>query len=138
MLTYEMARRMVDAAVAYAGEHGLSMTVAVVDQGGNLVALARMDHTSFMGPEVVQGKAYGAVAFCLPSGELAKRAEANPVFYSSLSAATDGRFIAAQGGLPITVDGQVIGAIAASGSKPPVDEDVARAGLRTLQEADQL
>jgi uncharacterized protein GlcG (DUF336 family) len=135
MLTYDMARRMLDAAVAHASQRGLTMTIAVVDQAGVLVALARMDGASFLGPEVARGKAYGSAAFRIPSAELAERAEASPVFYTSLVTLSDGRFVAAQGGLPIRIGGQVVGAIAASGNKPPVDEDVARAGLAAVTEA---
>src|SRR5207244_3450455 len=71
MLTYDMARQMVDAAVAHARANGLAMTSAVVDQAGTLVALGRMDGSHFMAPEIARGKAYGSAAFGLPSAELA-------------------------------------------------------------------
>ena len=135
MLTYDIAKRMVDAAVAFAREKELTMTIAVVDSSGTLVALARMDGANFIGPEVARGKAYGSAAFRLPSAELSKRSEENPVFYTSLVSLMGGKFVAAQGAVPIKINGQVVGAIGASGSKPPIDEEVAMAGLAALGES---
>ncbi len=136
MLTYDMARQMVDAAVAHARANGLAMTIAVVDQAGTRVALGRMDGSHFMAPEIARGKAYGSAAFGLPSAELARRAEESSVFYSSLTTLVGGKFVAAQGALPIRLNGQLVGAIGATGSKPQVDEEVARAGLAAVPGAD--
>ncbi len=137
MLTYDMAKRMVDAAVAHAQSKNLTMTIVVVDSSGIPVALARMDGANFLGPEISRGKAYASAAFRAPSVELAKRAEQNPAFYTSLVTLSGGRFVAAQGAVLIKMKGQVVGAIAASGSKPPVDEEVALAGLAAVQEVDR-
>ncbi len=136
MLSYDIAKRMVDASVAYAQSKKVNMTIVVVDISGTPVALARMDGANFLGPEIARGKAYGSAAFRAPSVELAKRAEENPTFYTSLVTLTGGKFVAAQGAVPIRIKGQVVGAIAASGNKPPVDEEVARAGLAAVQEVD--
>ena len=129
MLTYDIARQMVDAAVACARSKGVAMTIVVVDNSGITVALARMDGANFLGPEVSRGKAFASAAFRTTSADLAKRAEANPAFFTSLVTLSGGKFVAAQGAVPIKMNGQVVGAIAASGSKPPVDEEVAIAGL---------
>ena len=137
MLTYDMAKKMVEAAVAAARSKNLAMTVVVVDNSGNLLALARMDGANFLGPEVSRGKAFASVAFKLSSADVAKRAEDNPVFYSTLVTLSNGKFVAAQGAVPIKIDGQVVGAIAASGSKPPVDEEIALAGLAAADEVDR-
>ena len=137
MLTYDIAKRMVDAAVAHAQSRNLTMTIVVVDSSGIPVALARMDGANFLGPEISRGKAYASAAFRAPSAELAKRAEQNPAFYTSLVTLTGGRFVAAQGAVPIKMKGHVVGAIAASGNKPPVDEEVALAGLAAVQEVDR-
>lgn len=133
MLTYDVARSMVDAAIAHAREKGLAMTVAVVDSSGTLMALARMEGANFLGPEVARAKAYASAAFRLPSAEIAQRAEQHPVFYESLSTLTGGKLIAAQGAIPIEIDGRVVGAIGASGGKPFIDEEVALAGLAALE-----
>ncbi len=108
------------------------MTISVVDSSGTLVAMARLDGANVVGPEVSRGKAFGSAAFRVPSGELAERAEKIPAFYTSLTTLLGGRFVAAQGALPVFVDGQCVGAIGASGSKPDVDEEIARAGLAGL------
>ncbi len=137
MLTYDIAKRMVDAAVAYAQSKQVNMTIVVVDNYGIPIALARMDKANFLGPEIARGKAYGSAAFRAPSVELAKRAEENPTFYTSLVTLTGGKFVAAQGAVPIKMKGQVVGAIAASGNKPPVDEEVAIAGMAAVHEVDR-
>ncbi len=137
MLTYDIAKRMVDAAVAYAQSKQVNMTIVVVDNSGIPIALARMDKANFLGPEIARGKAYGSAAFRAPSVELAKRAEENPTFYTSLVTLTGGKFVAAQGAVPIKMKGQVVGAIAASGNKPQVDEEVAIAGMAAVHEVDR-
>ncbi len=137
MLTYDIAKRMVDAAVAYAQSKQVNMTIVVVDNSGIPIALARMDKANFLGPEIARGKAYGSAAFRAPSVELAKRAEQNPTFYTSLVTLTGGKFVAAQGAVPIKMKGQVVGAIAASGNKPQVDEEVAIAGMAAVNEVDR-
>ncbi len=137
MLTYDIAKRMVDAAVAYAQSKQVNMTIVVVDNYGIPIALARMDKANFLGPEIARGKAYGSAAFRAPSVELAKRAEENPTFYTSLVTLTGGKFVAAQGAVPIKMKGQVVGAIAASGNKPQVDEEVAIAGMAAVHEVDR-
>jgi len=137
VLTYDMAKQMIDAAVAAARAKNLAMTIVVVDNAGNPVALARMDGANFLGPEISRGKAFASVVFKSSSAELAKRAEDNPVFYSTLVTLSNGKFVAAQGGIPIKIKGQVVGAIAASGSKPPVDEEVALAGLAAAHGVDR-
>ncbi len=137
MLTYDIAKRMVDAAVAYAQSKQVNMTIVVVDNSGIPIALARMDKANFLGPEIARGKAYGSAAFRAPSVELAKRAEENPTFYTSLVTLTGGKFVAAQGAVPIKMKGQVVGAIAASGNKPPGDEEVAIAGMAAVHEVDR-
>ncbi len=137
MLTYDIAKRMVDAAVAYAQSKQVNMTIVVVDNSGIPIALARMDKANFLGPEIARGKAYGSAAFRAPSVELAKRAEENPTFYTSLVTLTGGKFVAAQGAVPIKMKGQVVGAIAASGNKPQVDEEVAIAGMAAVNEVDR-
>ncbi len=136
MLTYEMAKQMVNAAVTSARSQNLAMTVVVVDNSGIPLAMARMDGANFLGPEVSRGKAFASAAFKVPSADLAKRAADNPTFFTSLVTLSGGKFVAAQGALPIKINGQVVGAIAASGNKPPVDEDVARAGLVAVKGID--
>ena len=105
------------------------MTFAVVDTGGHLVALERMDGASFVTAEIATGKAYTAVAFKAPSADLAKRFEGRDQFTASIGVATHGRFTLGMGGIPVTVDGEVVGAIGASGGTGEQDVAVVEAAL---------
>jgi uncharacterized protein GlcG (DUF336 family) len=118
------AREIVARARAKAAEIGVPMAVAVVDAGGHLVALERMDGAPFAAPEIAWGKAWTAAAWELPSAALAERIGTDPAFSSSVSAATGGRFTPRRGGLPLPGGG----AVGASGGTSQQDEDVARAG----------
>jgi uncharacterized protein GlcG (DUF336 family) len=112
------ARAILDRALAHAGELGVPMTIAIVDGGGNLVALQRMDGAGFATPEVAWGKAWTTAA-------LEGRFGAAIPFSAAVSVATHGRFTPRQGGLPLAGGGGV----GASGGTGEQDEDVVRAGI---------
>lgn len=101
------------------------MSIAVVDSGGHLVALERMDGAGFATPEIAWGKAWTAAAFREPSGATAERLGGATAFTAAVSVATHGRFTPRQGALPLS-DG---GAVGASGGTSAQDEDVVRAGI---------
>jgi glc operon protein GlcG len=128
-LTLELARRCLDAAETAAGERDLALTFAVVDAGGHLVALHRMDGAAWITPEIAIGKAWTAAAYGLPSAAQGEKMRDLPVFSTSVSVATGGHFTPQIGGLPIVVDGAVAGAMGASGASGQDDEDAVRAGL---------
>lgn len=105
------------------------MSFAVVDSGGHLVALARMDGAPFLTTEIATGKAYTAAAFKAPSAEVAKRFEGRVQFTASISVVSHGRFTPGMGGVPIVVDGEVVGAIGASGGTGEQDVAAVEAAL---------
>jgi uncharacterized protein GlcG (DUF336 family) len=119
------ARAILDRALAHAGELGVPMTIAIVDGGGNLVALQRMDGAGFATPEVAWGKAWTAAGFAVPTAALEGRFGAAIPFSAAVSVATHGRFTPRQGGLPLAGGGGV----GASGGTGEQDEDVVRAGI---------
>jgi glc operon protein GlcG len=123
------ARKMVAAAEAEAAKNGWTMVVAVLDDGGNLVALERMDGTQLGSVDVAQAKALTALRFKRPTLAFQDRVNKGEPNVLSL-----GHITAVQGGLPIIVDGKVIGAIGASGGQSPQDEQCAKAGLAVLTE----
>jgi glc operon protein GlcG len=102
------------------------MVIAVADAGGHLLALVRMDGTQFGSIAVAQAKALSAVAFKRPTR----------IFEEGLASTT--RILAVSqampiaGGLPLTLDGKLVGAIAVSGGTPDEDEMIASAGARAL------
>jgi uncharacterized protein GlcG (DUF336 family) len=126
-VTLAEAVEICDAATAKAREMGIKVAVSVVDSATNLVAFHKMDGTLVLAIEASKGKAVASVMFGQPSGELVSRAE-SPVL-RAVQMQMNGRFIMGQGALPISRDGEVVGACGVSGGTSKDDEDCARAGI---------
>src|SRR3954464_7471259 len=105
MLTLDLARQLIKAAEAEAREQGLALSFAVVDAGGHVVAIARMDDADWITPEVALGKAWTAAACRAPSAAQGDKAKDLVAFAGSISAATHGRYTPQIGGLPVVIDG---------------------------------
>jgi glc operon protein GlcG len=131
-LTLETARRLIDAAIDEAGGQGLELSFAVVDAGGHVVAIARMDGADWITPEVALGKAWTAAAFRAPSDAQGQKAKDLVAFAGAISAATHGRYTPQIGGLPVVIDGEPAGAMGASGATGQEDEAVVRAALEAV------
>jgi glc operon protein GlcG len=121
------AKKMAAAAEAEAIKNNWTMVISVLDDGGNLVDLERMDGTQLGSIEVSQGKARTALQFKRPSKVFQDLVDKDQPHLVTLDHVT-----AVQGGLPIMMDGKVIGAIGASGGTSAQDEQCAQAGLNTL------
>jgi uncharacterized protein GlcG (DUF336 family) len=122
-VTADLARRAIDAATHKARELGVLVSVAVVDGGGVLKAFLRMDGAEIAGPALAVDKAYTAVATRCATGELAGYAQpGQPLF--GLHNAAGGRLVIFGGGIPVVVEGEVVGAVGVSGAAE-VDHDVA-------------
>ncbi|MBM3504235.1 MAG: heme-binding protein [Alphaproteobacteria bacterium] len=137
-LSLQQASAIVDGALAKARAMKLlPMTIVVVDRNGVMKAMKREDGTGLIGPDMVFGKAFGAVSLGRSSGENATRMSGNPGLVAALSAASGGKFIAARGAVLIfSSDGEMIGAVGAGGDTGEADEvcsaaGVAAAGLKT-------
>jgi uncharacterized protein GlcG (DUF336 family) len=133
-ISYELAQQMVDAAVAKARELGVSENVAIIDDGGNLKAFGRMDGAPILSTEIAQNKAYTAL-FGVSTQDFFNFIQGDPSLLAGIP--TLSRVAAYGGGLPIQVDGEIVGAIGVSGA-PTVQNDIdcAKAGLAALSEAD--
>src|SRR4051794_27806640 len=130
MITLERANALIQAGIEEARRQDLALAFAVVDAGGHLLALQRMDGAPWIAPEVAIGKAWTAAAYGLPSAAQGEKMKELHAFSASISAATGGRYTPQIGGLPITdAGGAVIGAIGASGGTGQQDEDVVRAAI---------
>jgi glc operon protein GlcG len=128
VLTLDIARKMVAAAESEAVRNHLAGVVAVVDDGGWLILQERMDHAAFVASvELAPGKARTAALFKKPSQALE-----DAINHGRIAAVTAQGFTEMQGGLPIVVDGEVIGAIGASFDTPEHDVQIAQAGLAAL------
>jgi glc operon protein GlcG len=130
MLTLETAVALIAAGEEAARREGLALAFAVVDAGGHLVALHRMDGAPWVAPEVAVGKAWTAAAYGVPSAAQGEKMRELHAFSASISVATGGRYTPQIGGLPILgEDGAVLGAMGASGGTGQQDEDAVRAAL---------
>ena len=132
VLTLGLAKRLVAAAEAEAKKRGATVVIAVVDDGGQLILLERLDDTQVASVEVAIGKARTAAIFRRPSKEFEDQVKNGRVAALALPGATP-----LQGGIPISVDGKVIGAIGASGNSPQEDEEIALAGANVTAAAVQ-
>jgi uncharacterized protein GlcG (DUF336 family) len=127
-VTLRRAQAVVQAARAKADEIGVPMNIAVVDEGNNLTAFARMDGAWLGSIDIAQNKAYTARAFDMETRALAPLAQPGGSLYG-IEASNDGRLIVFAGGIPLTVRGRVVGAIGVSGGSVEQDQEVAEAGV---------
>src|SRR3982074_2346610 len=128
VLTLEIARKIVATAEAEAARNHLAGVVAVVDDGGWPILIERMDHAAYLGSvELAPGTARTGALFKKPS-----QAVEDAINHGRLAAVTAQGFTEMRGGLPIVVDGEVIGAIGASFDTPDHDVQIAGAGLAAV------
>lgn len=117
----DRALELIAAAREKAEEIGVPMVIAVVDAGGNLVALQRMDGALLVSIDIATNKAYTAVAVKLPTEDLAGVAQpGQPLF--GIHNADGGRIVIFGGGIPLKQKDEIIGGIGVSGGS--VEEDV--------------
>jgi uncharacterized protein GlcG (DUF336 family) len=123
----DSALRVIESARLRAAAIGVPMNIAVVDDGNNLVAFARMDGAWLGSVDIAQGKAYTARAFNMSTKDLAPLCQpGQPLF--GIHASNDGRLIVFAGGIPLQEEGEVVGAIGVSGGAVEQDHVVAQAG----------
>jgi glc operon protein GlcG len=123
------ARTVIAAVRQAATERGWAVSVAVLDLGGKLVALERMDRAMMASPEVAVAKAMGAIAFKRPTKMLQEAIVSG--FTPMLSLSFVG-MVPIEGGLPILKDGEIIGAVGVSGQSPTGDAELAEIGLGAI------
>ena len=125
-VTHEQARKALAGAIAEARKQSLPMAVAIVDTAGQLVAFERMDNTQTASTGVAQDKAVSAAMYRRPSKVFQDLVAGGGV---GLRVLTLRGAVAVEGGLPIVMDGKIIGAIGVSGGSSEQDGVVAKAGL---------
>ena len=124
-VTLAEARAYVDKGIQKAKEMNIGISLALVDEFGQLVQLDRMDGASLMSPDIAEAKAVTALNFKRPTSRLAQDFEANPERLRSIQQAVHFNVMALGGGVPITRDGHLMGAIGVSGGTADQDEEVA-------------
>ena len=127
-LSLEAAMRLAAKAAEEARARGVGVVIAVVDDGGHLIVLHRMDEAQVASVNVGIGKARTAAIYRRPSRDFEEQIRAGRVAALALADSTP-----LQGGIPITLNGKVIGAIGVSGDTPQVDEAIAIAGATAFR-----
>src|SRR5213594_571996 len=129
-ITLEQAKKVMAGAEAEANKNNWNVVMVVLDSGGNLVTLQRMDGAQFGSIEVAREKAYSSVAFRRPTKAFddALAQGGNNLRILRLPGASP-----LEGGIPIVVDGKLIGGIGVSGVTSAQDAQIGRAGIDSLK-----
>jgi glc operon protein GlcG len=129
-ITLLLARQVAQAAEDEANRHGWPMVIAIVDSGGNLVLQHRLDQAQHGSSDVARQKAETAVRFRRPT-KVFEDALAQGGMHLRLLGMTN--LTPLDGGIPLVLDGRVIGAIGVSGMQSAQDAKVAQAGADALR-----
>jgi uncharacterized protein GlcG (DUF336 family) len=127
MITLEDARRVIAAAEKKAQAIGQPMNIAVVDEGGNLIAHVRMDRAWIGSIDISINKAWTARAFNISTKQLAEFSQSGDQFFG-IHVSNRGRVMIFAGGVPLKRGEEVVGAIGVSGGSGEQDQAVAEAG----------
>jgi uncharacterized protein GlcG (DUF336 family) len=134
MLTLEIARRMIDAALEEASARKLKpLAVVVLDGRGSVKASVAQDGTSLLRDKVAHGKAFGALGLGLGSRAIFQRAQEQPYFVSAANAIAGGALVPVPGGVLVKGQGgDVLGAVGISGDTSDNDEACAVAAITSV------
>jgi glc operon protein GlcG len=124
-MTYDLAKQAMDAAESYARQQGWNVTILITDQNANPVMMRRIDGASPRTFTIASSKALVVTKTGLTSGEYGTRLEAGEI------EEIEGG-VTFQGGVPVYVNGELIGSVAASGVRGFQDEEVSIAGAETI------
>jgi len=134
-LTLEGARAVMAAAQRRAKEIERPMNIAIVDASANLLVFERMDGAKLSSIRIAMVKAQSSAVRAAPTGPSMSGDEVNLLLSAALAVASPGEHTPIRGGVPLMVDGQVVGAIGVSAGTEDQDVDVARAGAAALEKA---
>jgi glc operon protein GlcG len=128
VLSLAAARKIIAAAEAEATARDVGVVIVVVDSSGTIIELARMDTAQVASVNVGIGKARTAAIYRRPSRDFEEQIRAGRIAALALADATP-----LQGGVPVLVNGKVVGAVGVSGDTPQVDEAIAIAGAAAVR-----
>jgi glc operon protein GlcG len=131
-LNLQDANQVVSRAHAKAADLGIRVTVAIVDEGGLLIALARMDGAPPLTPQIAEAKAVGAAMLQRDGAGLGDLAKDRPGFFSVADRLVRVPIVPGLGSVLIRRDGKVLGAIGVSGGRPEQDLECAEAGISSV------
>lgn len=132
MVKHDQALKIIEAAHLHAAHINVRVSVAVVDAGGHLVAMGRMDGASPVSPQIAEAKAVSAAMFQRDGGTLLQTATERPAFFNAVNELTRMRLVPGHGSVLLQADGATVGAVGVSGAKPEQDLECAEAGAGTF------
>jgi uncharacterized protein GlcG (DUF336 family) len=132
VLSYEGAEKMLAAGIAKAKEIKVPQCISIVDAGGHLLAFARMDGAFAMSMQTSLMKAKTAASYGEPTGNILAGVDIK------LAIATQGERVNLPGGLPVIIDGRVVGAIGVGSGTGEQDREVAKAAVKVVAGATQF
>jgi uncharacterized protein GlcG (DUF336 family) len=130
-LTYDSARRVLDAGIARAEEIGQPMNIAVDDAGGHLLAFGRMDGAIKASIDISTRKAVTSILMALPTEDLTPLVQPGAELYGLEQ--TAGGLVTFGGGVPLYRDGEIVGAVGVSAGSVEQDVTVAKAAAAALE-----
>jgi glc operon protein GlcG len=130
-ISLEMAKKAMAAAEAEAVNNHWDMVITILDSGGHLVMTHKMDNALLASIAISRGKARTAVEFKRPSKALEDGIAAGGAGLRLLSVHSSGVFV--EGGVPIVVDGKIVGSIGTSGGTSGQDAQVSQAGANAVK-----
>jgi uncharacterized protein GlcG (DUF336 family) len=128
------ARLLLEGARAHADQIGVPMCIAIADSAGNLIAFERMDGGKITSITIAIDKAFTAAAARKATHEYGEASQPGNAAYG-INSAIGGRLMVVAGGLPVTVDGTVVGAVGVSSGTPAQDRLVAQGALDAFASA---
>jgi uncharacterized protein GlcG (DUF336 family) len=123
-LSFSEARALADDARARGLELGKALSIAVVDYGGFIVLIERMDGARPMTADIALSKAYSAAVMQRPTEMLENWRDSDPVFFTQVGLMGHRPIVATKGGFTLKRDGVILGAIGISGGSPAEDQQI--------------
>ena len=130
-VAFEQARGLADAARAQAQAIGKALSIAVVDYGGFIVLVERMDGARPMTPSIALSKAYSAAVMQRPTSMLENWRNSDPVFFTQVGRMGQHPIVATKGGYTLKRGGEIVGGLGISGGSPDEDQKICEDVLRS-------
>ena len=128
-ITRAEVRALIEGALAYAAETKIAAGIALVDQSGDLIAAERSEGGTFRNLKFATGKAFAAAIFGQTTEQLGAVYKTRPDRYFGIMNMYPGKVYLVGGGVPLTLNGKLIGAVGVAGLPEGVDEKAGRAGI---------
>ncbi|MDB5556262.1 MAG: hypothetical protein JWL86_6246 [Rhizobium sp.] len=131
-LSLEEARVIAAGAIAYANENKMRMGVVIVDTAGDVITADRMDGSPYRNVHFAIGKAFASAIFNQTTEALGDIYKTRPDRYFGIQNMYPGKVYLVGGGVPLVLDGKMLGAVGVAGLPQGVDEKAGRAGIEAL------